>query len=138
MSPRNAEPPSEALSTEDVVTVKLPPEFKAAWVAALRSGKYQQATEVLKNPDGHFCCLGVALDLKDSTKWATELRRELGTIGYDWGSCKASETTQALAREIGLPREVCKDLTLRNDGTGNFYKRSQSFAEIADWIEANL
>lgn len=37
-------------------------EIKAAWVAALRSGEYEQGTEYLSR-DGKFCCLGVLCDL---------------------------------------------------------------------------
>lgn len=48
---------------------KLKPEFKSKWVAALRSGKYTQAKEKLRSPDG-FCCLGVACDLlPDVVSW---------------------------------------------------------------------
>ena len=41
---------------------KLKPEFKAAWLAALRSGEYEQTTDSLRRPEG-FCCLGVACDV---------------------------------------------------------------------------
>lgn len=36
---------------------------KEKWVAALRSGEYKQATGVLKNKEGGYCCLGVLTDL---------------------------------------------------------------------------
>ena len=35
---------------------------RAAWVAALRSGEYEQATGGLRD-DGSYCCLGVACEL---------------------------------------------------------------------------
>lgn len=38
------------------------PEIKAAWVAALRSGKYKQGMKFL-NRNGAFCCLGVLCEL---------------------------------------------------------------------------
>lgn len=41
---------------------KMNPEVKAKWLAALRSGEYEQAKEHLKCGTG-FCCLGVATDL---------------------------------------------------------------------------
>ena len=41
---------------------KLKPEFKEAWLAALRSGEYQQTRGQLRR-DNAFCCLGVACDL---------------------------------------------------------------------------
>lgn len=39
-------------------------QIKAQWVAALRSGEYQQGKHVLHNVDENtFCCLGVLCDL---------------------------------------------------------------------------
>lgn len=38
------------------------PSIKALWVAALRSGEYQQGMGQLKTKGG-FCCLGVLCDL---------------------------------------------------------------------------
>jgi hypothetical protein len=37
-------------------------EVKQKWVAALRSGEFQQTKEVLKNTQG-YCCLGVLTEL---------------------------------------------------------------------------
>lgn len=37
-------------------------EVKAKWIAALRSGEYQQGNGCL-HQDGKFCCLGVLCDL---------------------------------------------------------------------------
>ena len=41
---------------------------RAAWIAALRSGKYAQGYGALRVRDG-YCCLGVAEDLRDPTCW---------------------------------------------------------------------
>lgn len=52
---------------------------RAKLVAALRSGEYKQIKGQLKSGDG-FCCLGVACDIFDPTKWRDEdgkLDREL-------------------------------------------------------------
>lgn len=38
-------------------------EIAKKWVAALRSGKYRQAHNVLRSPDNAFCCLGVLCNL---------------------------------------------------------------------------
>ena len=38
------------------------------WVTALRSGDYKQTSGILRDENG-YCCLGVACDLYDSTKW---------------------------------------------------------------------
>jgi hypothetical protein len=37
-------------------------DIKTKWVAALRSGKYEQTLSMLRNNEG-FCCLGVLCDL---------------------------------------------------------------------------
>lgn len=42
--------------------LKLKPDVKAAWVAALTSGTYGQTTDRLRD-DGGFCCLGVLCDI---------------------------------------------------------------------------
>src|SRR6185436_2770967 len=56
---------------------------RAAWVAALLSGEYEQATGFLntKEADGkeRFCCLGVACDL--AMKAGVELSKEKSKIG---------------------------------------------------------
>lgn len=39
------------------------PEFKAEWIAALRSKAYPQGEGRLRSEDGKFCCLGVACEL---------------------------------------------------------------------------
>ena len=52
------------------------PEIKAKWLAALRSGEYEQTRETLRNSKG-FCCLGVLTDLyikEKETKWIPEKR----------------------------------------------------------------
>ncbi len=50
---------------------KLPKEFKEKWIAALRSGKYEQGQDVLFNEESNtYCCLGVAchiIGIKKST-----------------------------------------------------------------------
>lgn len=41
------------------------------WVKALRSGKYKQGTDYLKN-DGKYCCLGVLCAITNSKNYTTE------------------------------------------------------------------
>lgn len=38
-------------------------EFIDKWLVALRSGKYEQGTNALRDAKDGFCCLGVACDL---------------------------------------------------------------------------
>lgn len=47
-------------------------DVKEKWVAALRSGEYQQTQSELKDLRGGFCCLGVLCDLylnEKGLKW---------------------------------------------------------------------
>lgn len=39
------------------------PEIKAQWVAALRSGDYQQGRGQLRSGNNTYCCLGVLMEL---------------------------------------------------------------------------
>lgn len=114
---------------------KLNPEFKAKWVAALRSGEYEQGTGVLYNPEENtHCCLGVACAI------ATGINPEGNYIGeYDWS------VPEELKLLSGTPsdNEIVKTLTYMNDSyvNVNYPKqnvRKHSFLEIADYIEANL
>jgi hypothetical protein len=47
---------------------KMNKEWKAKWVSALRSDRYQQDTGYLRTDDG-YCCLGVLCDLVDPQGW---------------------------------------------------------------------
>lgn len=42
--------------------MKMNPEIKALWLAALRSGEYKQGRGALSS-DGEYCCLGVLCDI---------------------------------------------------------------------------
>lgn len=120
---------------------KMDPNVKARWVEALRSGKYRQTREALKDRDGH-CCLGVLCDLyaqeDGRKKWD---KRHL---------CDAADGSAAiLDGDTAMPRAVvymwagldpvakvringvCQELAVHNDG-------GVSFAQIADAIEAQL
>lgn len=51
-------------------------EIKHQWVAALRSGEYQQGVQVLRKED-KFCCLGVLCDLygkEHNTEWEKDTK----------------------------------------------------------------
>lgn len=124
---------------------KLEPEFKQKWIAALRSGKYNQGTSALVNTiNWHneiksYCCLGVAgciLGIPDDilahysmfndrffseprTKEYRELIPEV--LKGDYDSDKKSK----------IYEEISNTLALMNDN----YK---SFKEIADYIETDL
>ena len=94
------------------------PELKAKWVAALRSGKYEQARCQLSDGVG-FCCLGVLC----------ELMKRPYTPEFSFPSTD-------IQAEAGLNASNCKVLANLNDGAGGSIRHS--FPEIADYIEKNL
>lgn len=49
-------------------------EYADKWVAALRSGKYEQGIGILRTPEGAYCCLGVLCTLDASLKWSGDNR----------------------------------------------------------------
>jgi hypothetical protein len=107
-------------------------QIKQKWLEALRSGKYQQAKDTLRN-ESRFCCLGVLCDIH-----AQE-------TGNSW-----SEDNRYLLNFEALPEDVVRWAELNSDDpeVRDGYNRASalsqlndwgySFAEIADLIEASL
>lgn len=104
------------------------PEIKAQWLAALRSGDYQQGTSLLHYED-RFCCLGVLCDLyaKDTgNAWDSEA---FGSVCNMYGQ---DGTLPLQVQEwAGLEYSNPMDLAGRNDS-------GATFEELAELIEENL
>jgi len=60
---------------------KMNPEWKAKWLAALRSGEFKQGNGYL-NRDGGFCCLGVLCELVAREGQTTKHVDEDGATHY--------------------------------------------------------
>jgi hypothetical protein len=116
------------------------PEIKARWVAALRSGEYQQTQGVLQNSEG-FCCLGVLCDL-----YAKEHGMHLWTVrdmgANDGDDEEPNDSVRTWAGLIDRNPYILMDgedrprhVAAFNDGVG---MQPKTFAEIADAIEAQL
>ena len=122
---------------------KMKAEWKAKWVAALRSGKFKQGPEgVMRSQDwdgkvNGYCCLGV---LQEITAPA-----DLENVNYE------SFPSPACLRAAGLPKyrkftrlgnpepaESGIVMTLAKMNDGDIGSRRSSFDEIADFIEKNL
>lgn len=109
-------------------------EIKTKWLAALRSGEFKQGQSRLKTGDGAYCCLGVLCHITG------KLNEEDCTYSEDdEGRYIQSETdlVPELAAEFSLT-DYQGFLVAMNDGTGIYNTDPKSFAQIADWIEANL
>ena len=114
---------------------KMNPEVKAEWVAALRSGKYEQGRNKLWGAQG-FCCLGVLCDMHARATGAQW--EKVGDNYYYQRQCNY------------LPDEVMAWAALDertgprvNTGTERisvaiFNDEGATFAQIADAIEAQL
>lgn len=102
-------------------------EIADKWVAALRSGNYNQGYLQLKNND-KYCCLGVLCDISNHGKWGI---RE-GIESYTLSS-------------FSLPIEVITWSGMHSssgviDGVGilsNLNDQGKTFEEISDIIEQN-
>ena len=122
------------------ITQKLEPKFKEQWLAALRSGRYVQATGVLCTLDRqddkhHMCCLGVAEHICGTSP--EEMGSSLDiTMPYDLANPKSP-------RFLFSPGDDGEGslgdyLASMNDGSVGRNIERHSFEEIADWIEENL
>jgi hypothetical protein len=108
-------------------------EIKTKWVAALRSGEYEQGTKQLKKYE-KFCCLGVLCDIHSKEKgieWVDDgiYIDEDEFLSQDvmgWSGIK----------EINPPVLHGKFLTIRTLSSLN--DSGYTFLQIADLIEAQL
>ena len=105
--------------------------IKGRWVKALRSGEYRQCQNKLHDGLG-FCCLGVLCDIEIDTDWVF--------FDYYW---KLPNTPNSTIPTIfgSLPcwfRDKCDIRELDESHLTDMNDDGKAFAEIADWIEANL
>lgn len=109
-------------------------EIAEKWVAALRSGKYEQAKGTLKSINqGGFCCLGVLCDITALGRW--EMDSEGHGLQYNTGDSFESAILPVLVMNYVEMNNAAGEvgdtaLTEMND-TG------MKFPEIADYIERN-
>lgn len=102
-------------------------QLKAKWVAALRSGKYEQGRQRLRNGDS-YCCLGVLCEVAGLP---IDPEYGNGIVGVAFG-----EDDYAPIYTLLGSSNAAEQLWNRNDGLRDHPKHS--FPEIADYIEANL
>ncbi len=107
---------------EKVEYSKIDKKVKRKWVAALRSRKYRQTTEFLKDGKG-YCCLGVLQSLYPNLEQYAdvEILEPASTAKF----CGLSESAQDF-------------LTMLNDGEEERGIKPHKFYQIARWIERNL
>lgn len=104
-------------------------QIKAAWLKALRSGKYKQGSEYLFN-NGEYCCLGVLAKVIGA-KFDKD-----GIPIFKGKRVGAQNSSDSLLSPTfcGLRTSTQQTLASMNDGI----PESKSFREIADYIERRL
>lgn len=103
------------------------PEFKAKWVAALRSGEYTQGKANLYTPEtDSYCCLGVA--------------GRLNGIDTHKLAYKSNPSTDSVYEDVcpGIEDDDRDELIQMNDGEWGSGRGQKTFNEIADHIEKYL
>jgi hypothetical protein len=130
------------------------PEIKAQWVAALRSGEYEQGQEYLHIGDS-YCCLGVLCDLAVKAGVISETPDAGADIDENrYAAYDDAETTlpESASRWAGLtepdgswiedPIMAIPDPTSpgnrRPHSVSSLNDSGLSFAKIADLIEEQL
>ena len=114
-------------------------EVAKAWVEALRSGRYQQGHNSLKNVTG-FCCLGVLCDISGLGQWeraAAEVEcmdgEHLYTVGMDSGidtlPTAVKEWAGVASFDPELPLSIPLPMSYLNDAD------RLTFEQIAEHIE---
>ncbi|MCA2570675.1 hypothetical protein [Microcystis sp. M42BS1] len=104
-------------------------KIKKRWVEALRSGKYKQGKNVLRDVDNNFCCLGVLCNLHaqvhpESAKEETNPNHYMGKFSFLpkevalWAEFTDEEWEETLIGvDVGTPEG---SLSLLNDAGYNF------------------
>jgi hypothetical protein len=106
---------------------KLPPDFKAKWIAALRSGEYAQGDAYLHDLSRDtYCCLGVAAKAAGAPLELFRSCQYIPGAYHEVPACLRENSKAAIL------------LAQMNDGRMDYRDNPQTFDQIADWIEANL
>lgn len=93
----------------------LDPDVKVKWLAALRSGEYQQGRDMLRDPaTGALCCIGVLGAIQGEPLAGMN---KMGLCGLGGGP-----------RQAGMHMNDLAELAQKNDA-------GWSFDEIADYID---
>lgn len=105
----------------------MPPNLKAGWIKALRSGHYKQEQGLLKSEEG-FCCLGVLADIC-GCQWEADSDQGI-LFNENVRHMNDSYLSWYAARRLGISRHEQKNLAEMND-------QGASFDMIADKIESD-
>ena len=99
-------------------------DVKKAWLEALRSGRYTQTKQFLRNDDA-FCCMGVLCDVLDPKVWSDNYWCERGSVPM------GTRLNYKTLEHHGISEDTQDLLMAMND-------EGYSFEEIADVIEEKV
>jgi len=129
-------------------------DIAVKWVAALRSGKYQQGEGVLRDGDS-FCCLGVLCDISEMGRWGSDVNGypafmlERSAPVTHWLPEPIQKWAGLVSDTGGVPSDMIVQiiptatehtmlsLANLNDGHPTRNIPKMSFEQIADIIEKN-
>lgn len=108
-------------------------EFVKKWLEALRSGKYKQGYNRLKDDKDGYCCLGVGVEIaKEMGCEAAQKQKMSGAYpNYDWWTDFIGSNTYLLSMQVHYKGHI-EYLSNLNDVL------KLSFTEIADLIEKDF
>ncbi len=116
-------------------TKKMDPIEKAKWLAALRSGDYKQAKNILCEvnyyKDLSYCCIGVKMNLDGVPRLPSGLMFDLRNMPRTTSDGEHVFQWIVYMEQRGVPTEQTRILAEMNDS-------GKTFLEIADYIETNL
>jgi hypothetical protein len=117
--------------------------IKKLWLDALRSDKYKQARDRLRDGDG-FCCLGVLCDIVKNDvggRWEGPEDNAQFIVGYEHATGALPAAVQELAGLKQANPEI-EAIMIKDENApvslAGMNDHGVSFAEIADIIEEHL
>ncbi len=119
------------------------PEVKQMWVAALRSGEYEQGTLRLRSHDDKYCCLGVLCDLAVKAGVDIRILSQGGEYTYDGDAVSLPDVVQEWAGLSDNDNDTPQDPMIETELYGSrqlsqLNDNKHSFEEIADLIDECL
>jgi hypothetical protein len=106
------------------------------WADALRSGKYEQTNEVLRDPGtNRMCCLGVLCDIVDPTKWDGERYAGVEALPPNNVLRMAGLTADRDALDLLARPASANQFARLNDEEGATYAE---IADVVDWMRYDL
>ena len=117
------------------MTIKMAPNKKKVWLAALRSGKYNHTPGVLCDGKGGYCCIGVLAEISPSVVKRVDPPRNYGIVEYAGTKDPYDFNHRMLSKDqleqIGIDFMVARKLAEINDNSLNFDR-------VIEFIKTNL